>query len=77
MSSDAAIPLSIPLNKCNHGTTLQVSHTTEVISLLTGCRKQEGVSFLFHDVSFWIKFIVDFSEIKGTNRTRNLDFFFF
>ncbi|GAU42721.1 hypothetical protein TSUD_382570 [Trifolium subterraneum] len=27
VSSDAAVPLSIPLNKCNHGTVLNVSPT--------------------------------------------------
>lgn len=34
VSSDTAIPLSIPLKKCNHGTVLHVSHTTEAKSYL-------------------------------------------
>ncbi|XP_052731249.1 uncharacterized protein LOC108326567 isoform X2 [Vigna angularis] len=39
MSSDAAIPLSIPLNKCNHGTTLQV--TVQCLTPRTKHRDQE------------------------------------
>ncbi|XP_022640378.1 myosin-11 isoform X2 [Vigna radiata var. radiata] len=39
MSSDAAIPLSIPLNKCNHGTTLQV--TVQCLTPRTKHRDQD------------------------------------
>eukprot|EP00256_Glycine_max_P051946 XP_014618086.1 myosin-11 [Glycine max] len=46
MSSGAAIPLSIPLNKCNHGTVLHV--TVQCLTPRTKLRDQESSETKFH-----------------------------
>ncbi|KAK7392516.1 hypothetical protein VNO78_20958 [Psophocarpus tetragonolobus] len=46
MSSGAAIPLSIPLNKCNHGTVLHV--TVQCLTPRTKLREQESSETKFH-----------------------------
>lgn len=46
MSSGAAVPLSIPLNKCNHGTVLHV--TLQCLTPRTKLRDQESSETNFH-----------------------------
>ena len=47
MNSNAAVPLSVPLNKCNHGTVLHVSHTTEAMSyLLLTAESEKRIPFV-------------------------------
>ena len=73
MNSSAAIPLSVLLKKCNHGTSLHVSHTTEATSYLLPTAESEKnyliCDFMDSYALFQITLQVDFIKIGAQSNT--------